>query len=128
MVSASKDPSQGPLPIPTSRISRLFRPYLTKLASLESLFSSAPSFVAPIATRSMRTYSKADQASQYTGLAKGLPVFEQGKRMKRATARAIPKELLPVPPPLDLKRRLKEKAPPGSKLPQLPNVEMVEVS
>lgn len=131
MAPHPKDTSHAPLPLPTSRISRLFRPFLTKLASLDSLFlNSAPIVPPPMATRSTRTYSKNDAAKSgdYSGSAKGLPVFERGKKFKRATPRSMPKELIAIPPPSGNKQRPTEKAISNSRLPQLPSIEMAEVS
>ncbi|KAL7415942.1 hypothetical protein BDY24DRAFT_380582 [Mrakia frigida] len=131
MAPHPKETSHAPLPLPTSRISRLFRPFLTKLASLDSLFlNSAPTVPPPMATRSTRTYSKNDAAKSgdYSGSAKGLPVFERGKKFKRATPRSMPKELIAIPPPSGNKQRPTEKAISNSRLPQLPSIEMAEVS
>lgn len=133
MVFNPKDPSSVSLPLPTSRISRLFRPFLTKLASLDALFltsSSSSLLPPPIATRT-RTYSKHDAAKSgdYTGLAKGLPQFERGRKFKRATPRGMPKELTPIPPHATNKTRTKDKGGvANARLPQLPMVEMAEVS
>lgn len=92
--------------LPTSKINRLFRPFLSKITALTHLFPTSPTSPGSSSrslpgSTSSRTYSRRTkpEPTQWTGTSKGLPVFEKGKKMRRSPPIPIPRELLPIASP-----------------------------
>lgn len=134
--------SREPHTLPTSRIHRLFRPFLSKLSTVQALFPTPSSSVYSsqqqqtlvAAPSSRRTYSRKGNGNlklgETAGHARGLPTYRAGAGMKRTAPRGIPRELVAVPQSRGSQLMVRPSGKNGANLPfpQLPGVELAEVS
>ncbi|CDZ97351.1 hypothetical protein [Phaffia rhodozyma] len=84
------------LTLPTSKINRLFRPFLSKISHLLALYPTSappsPSLRATLGPTSTKTYSRSVKTeptpSVWTGTATGLPIFQPASPASRAKGAA----------------------------------------